>query len=173
MNLNKVLDYIFPKFCDHCSKKLSLKEKHFCISCLEQVSFCDIENDKVIYLFENIGAINTFLKLAKNFNYLNFSKIISSYIVVKLNKINFLNFDRIIIEDYKFFKKDYVHFIAKDLSKMINIKFQKEAEKNDRVLLISEKMDLDKYEKIKNNYKNLVVLSLIFDVSFNDFNLSG
>jgi predicted amidophosphoribosyltransferase len=169
--LNNLLDYIFLKYCENCNKKLSFKEKYFCNFCLEDFYITNEKFFNFSYLFDDVKAVNTFIKLVKNSSYLNFSKIISSYIVVKLYKINFFDFEYIAIDNYSFFKKDYTYYIAKHLAKSLNKKFIKKIN-NEKILLIIDKLTKKKIEKYKYK-KNVFFLSLTFDTFFDDFNLSG
>jgi hypothetical protein len=169
--INFFLDCIFLKYCENCNNKLTKKEKYFCGFCLQDFYITDEKQKKITYLFEEIGSVKSFIRLVKNNSYLNFSKIISSYIVVKLYKINFFDFECIAINNYSFFKKDYTFYIAKNLCRSLNKKFIKKIN-NEKTLLILEKLTKMEYEKYKDK-KNVFFLSLTFDIFFDDFNLSG
>jgi len=170
---SSILDFIFPNVCLHCLCKLKKNYFYFCKDCLRDFSFVAPKNNSDSFaVFENFGAVNTFLKEIRKQQILSLIKIAAAFIVIQHSKIKLPVPNIVLPLSKKLFLKDHVYYLAKEVAKFFNIK--KKQNKENILLIVSDIMDIEKFEKLKKqlSYNKIYSLSLCFDMFFDDLNLS-
>lgn len=112
-SLKFILDIFLPRFCEHCSKKLTISENYLCTTCFNSVKkttpefinreyLRKFENEKYIksfyssYIFQNDGALQSLLHSLKyNSNY-SIGRFIGKTCALNLNLIQTMKIDLIV-----------------------------------------------------------------------------
>jgi len=148
-SLSSILDLFYPPLCLHCSSKLEKNYFYFCKNCLNDFSYLDVQSNMSTFaVFENIGAIQTLLKELKRGKILSISKIAASFIVIQLSRLNWHDFD-LIYTNSNFFRKDYLYYLSKEVSLLLNKPLSKKQNLSKTALIVLDVLNIDEFNKIK------------------------
>lgn len=169
------IDLFYPNICFHCSKKLKKNHFYFCKMCLGCFYYLQ-PNVATEYtaVFENDGPILTFLNQMKGQKLFSIFKTIAAFMVIQHSRLKWDMPDIIFpMIESKFFK-NHIFDLSKEVAKFFKKPLKQRTTLNDKVLIISDTMNLKKFKKIKSKilYKKIYGLALCFDIFFDDFNLS-
>ncbi|MCX7875960.1 MAG: ComF family protein [Melioribacteraceae bacterium] len=175
-HIKSLIDYIFPRFCISCLRKLSLSEIVVCKNCLESIKNISAEELKLeynkkfskdnfvddlksLYWFEKDKILQHILHAYKYDNKIYIGKFLGELIYSNLyDEIKKWNINLIIPVPLHSLKKaqrgfNQSYFIAKSLSKKINIPINTKIIKRKKYTETQTKMNLlERKENVRNAF---------------------
>ncbi len=167
---SRILDLIYPNLCLHCFSKLEKNYFYFCKDCLYDFSYLYTKKARSTFaVFENKGSIKTLLKELQRQKILSITKIVASFIVIQLFRLNWPMPD-IVYPISNLLKKDH---LSKEVSILLKKPLRKKQDLSKIALIVLDVIDIEKVSKMKKQllFKKVYVMGLCFDVFFDDLDL--
>ena len=129
--LNKILDFIYPNKCIFCEEIIKMgEEKDICKYCNMEINYIcdDVEPNLSVFYYDDITRFSI-LRL-KYYNQKQYAKVFAKMMYNKIVKIDIKQYDYIISVPMYIKKKkkrgyDQAEILGEELSKLINIPFEK------------------------------------------------
>ncbi|MBN2479731.1 MAG: hypothetical protein JXA94_05845 [Parachlamydiales bacterium] len=164
--LSNILDNVYPKYCLACKNKLNnQKSNFFCELCISYFSLTQSNNENNwAATFENFWPINSLYQEIKKNNLEKIFKVSASYMLIKVNQMNWPNFDKIVPYKISFFNKNHIFFLAYHLSKILKIPIGYKVKNDEKILIVNDFMNEEIFSEAKENFKNcdLFAIGLFF-----------
>ena len=130
--IETILRFIYPSRCVFCEEIIALGEEgHICRYCDMEINYISYDKEPKLYVFEYDDITRFSILRLKYSNKRQYAKTFAKMMAKKFEMIEHLEYDCIInVPMYKKKKKkrgyDQAELIAKDLSDILNIEFEKE-----------------------------------------------